>query len=157
MRFLPLFFDTSSGVFILVGSGEAALAKLRLLRAAGAYVRWFSCSIDVAEELSTSPGKGKLEISVGDPLKADLSDVVAIVSAAGELLDRHSPRARGANAFQSMSSTVRICRPSFFPPSSIAARWSSPSAPVELPRFWRSACVNGSKRCFPRGSASLPN
>jgi siroheme synthase (precorrin-2 oxidase/ferrochelatase) len=67
MRFLPLFFDTSSGVFILVGSSEAALAKLRLLRAAGAYVRWFSCSIDVAEELSTSPGKGQLEISVGDP------------------------------------------------------------------------------------------
>ena len=95
MRFLPLFFDTSSGVFILVGSGEAALAKLRLLRAAGAYVRWFSCSIDVAEELSTSPGKGQLEISVGDPLKADLSDVVAIVSAAGDLLDRHiAARAR---------------------------------------------------------------
>ena len=95
MRFLPLFFDTCSGVFILGGSGEAALAKLRLLRAAGAYVRWFSCSIDVAEELSTSPGKGKLEISVGDPLKADLSDVVAIVSAAGDLLDPHiAARAR---------------------------------------------------------------
>src|SRR3954470_5475703 len=31
MRFLPLFFDTSAGVFILVGSGEPALAKLRLL------------------------------------------------------------------------------------------------------------------------------
>jgi siroheme synthase-like protein len=95
MRFLPLFFDTSSGVFILVGSGEAALAKLRLLRAAGAYVRWFSCSIDVAEELSTSLGKGQLEISVGNPLKADLSDVVAIVSAAGDLLDHHiAARAR---------------------------------------------------------------
>ena len=95
MRFLPLFFDTSSGVFILVGSGEAALAKLRLLRAAGAHVRWFSCSIDVAEELSTSPGKEQLEISVGDPLKADLSDVVAIVSAAGDLLDHHiAARAR---------------------------------------------------------------
>ncbi len=88
MRFLPLFFDTSAGVFILVGSGEPALAKLRLLRAAGAHVRWFSCNVDVAEELSTSPGQGKLEISFGDPLKADLSDVVAIVSAAGELLDR---------------------------------------------------------------------
>src|SRR6476646_9005026 len=95
MRYLPLFFDPSAGVFILVGSGEPALAKLRLLRAAGAHVRWFSCSIDVAEELSTSPGKGQLEISVGDPLKADLSDVVAIVSAAGDLLDHHiAARAR---------------------------------------------------------------
>src|SRR3954469_615796 len=95
MRFLPLFFDTSAGVFILVGSGEPALAKLRLLRAAGAHVRWFSRSVDVAEELATSPGQGQLEISFGDPLKADLSDVVAIVSAAGELLDRQiAARAR---------------------------------------------------------------
>ena len=95
MRFLPLFFDTSAGVFILVGSGEPALAKLRLLRAAGAHVRWFSCSADVAEELSTSAGQGQLEISVGDPLKADLSDVVAIVSAAGDLTDHHiAARAR---------------------------------------------------------------
>ena len=95
MRFLPLFFDTSAGVFMLVGSGEPALAKLRLLRATGAHVRWFSCNVDVAEELATSPGQGQLEISFGDPLKADLSDVVAIVSAAGELLDRQiAARAR---------------------------------------------------------------
>src|SRR6476620_6950046 len=95
MRFLPLFFDTSAGVFILVGSGEPALAKLRLLRAAGAHVRWFSRNVDVAEELATSPGQAQLEISFGDPLKADLSDVVAIVSAAGELLDRQiAARAR---------------------------------------------------------------
>src|SRR4249919_3692391 len=95
MRFLPLFFDTSAGVFILVGSGEPALAKLRLLRATGAHVRWVSSNVDVAEELATSPGQGQLEISFGDPLKADLSDVVAIVSAAGELLDRQiAARAR---------------------------------------------------------------
>jgi len=86
----------SAGVFILVGSGEPALAKLRLLRAAGAHVRWFSRSVDVAEELSTSPGQGQLEISFGDPLKADLSDVVAIVSAAGELLDRQIAALRAA-------------------------------------------------------------
>src|SRR5713101_842119 len=87
MRFLPVFFDTSAGVFILVGSGEPALGKLRLLRAAGAHVRWFSCDADVAEEVLTLPGEGRLEISVGDPLEADLSDVVAIVSAAGPALD----------------------------------------------------------------------
>ncbi len=87
MRFLPVFFDTSAGVFLLVGSGEPALGKLRLLRAAGAHVRWFSCDADVAEEVLTLPGEGRLEISVGDPLEADLSDVVAIVSAAGPALD----------------------------------------------------------------------
>ena len=38
MRFLPLFLDTAAGAVILVGSGEPALGKLRLLRAAGAHV-----------------------------------------------------------------------------------------------------------------------
>jgi uroporphyrin-III C-methyltransferase/precorrin-2 dehydrogenase/sirohydrochlorin ferrochelatase len=87
MRFLPVFLDTAAGVFILVGSGEPALAKLRLLRAAGAHVRWFSRDADVAEQVVTLPGEGRLEISLGDPLKADLSDAVAIVSAAGDALD----------------------------------------------------------------------
>ncbi|MGA7487692.1 MAG: NAD(P)-dependent oxidoreductase, partial [Xanthobacteraceae bacterium] len=83
MRFLPVFLDGAVGVFVLVGSGEAALGKLRLLRAAGAHVRWFSCKADVAEEELTLPGRGRLEVSAGDPLRADLSDAVANVSAAG--------------------------------------------------------------------------
>jgi uroporphyrin-III C-methyltransferase / precorrin-2 dehydrogenase / sirohydrochlorin ferrochelatase len=96
MRFLPVFYDTSAGVIVLVGSGEAALGKLRLLRAAGAHVRWLPGSADVAEEVLTlPPGDGRLEISVGDPLKADLSDVVAIVASAGnDLDDRIAARAR---------------------------------------------------------------
>src|SRR5262245_64151982 len=87
MRFLPLFLDSAAGVFILVGSGEPALGKLRLLRAAGAHVRWFSRDIDIAEEFLTLPGRGRVEISFGDPLGADLSDVVAVVSAAGDPID----------------------------------------------------------------------
>jgi uroporphyrin-III C-methyltransferase / precorrin-2 dehydrogenase / sirohydrochlorin ferrochelatase len=87
MRFLPVFLDTSSGLVIVVGSGEPARGKLRLLRAAGAHVRWFSRDVDVAEEMLTLSGPGRLEISFGDPLKADLADAVAIVSAAGDALD----------------------------------------------------------------------
>src|SRR3979409_697734 len=87
MRFLPLFFDSSAGVFILFGSGEPALGKLRLLRAAGAHVRWFSRDADVAEQVLTLPGEGRLEVSLGDPLAADLSAGVAIFSAAGDPLD----------------------------------------------------------------------
>src|SRR5262245_8690267 len=87
MRFLPLFLDTAAGVIVLVGSGEPALGKLRLLRAAGAHVRWFARGTDIAEEFLALPGQGRLEISVGDPLKTDLSDVVAIVSAAGDPTD----------------------------------------------------------------------
>jgi uroporphyrin-III C-methyltransferase / precorrin-2 dehydrogenase / sirohydrochlorin ferrochelatase len=87
MRFLPLFLDTAAGVFVLVGSGEPALGKLRLLRAAGAHVRWFPRDTDIAEEFLSLPGRGRLEISVGDPLRADLSDVAAVVSAAGDPID----------------------------------------------------------------------
>jgi uroporphyrin-III C-methyltransferase/precorrin-2 dehydrogenase/sirohydrochlorin ferrochelatase len=87
VRFLPLFLDPSAGVFVLVGSGEAALGKLRLLRAAGAHVRWFSRDADVAEEFLTLPGRGRLELSVGDPLRADWRDVAAVVSAAGDPID----------------------------------------------------------------------
>ena len=87
MRFLPVFLDTCAGVVILVGSGESARGKLRLLRAAGAHVRWFSRDVDVAEEMLTLSGPGRLEISFGDPLKADLSDAVVVVSAVGDGLD----------------------------------------------------------------------
>ena len=87
MRFLPVFLEASAGVFVLVGSGDAAVAKLRLLRAAGAHVRWFPRSADVAEEVLTQSGGGRLEISLGDPLSADLSDAAAIVSAAGPVVD----------------------------------------------------------------------
>jgi uroporphyrin-III C-methyltransferase / precorrin-2 dehydrogenase / sirohydrochlorin ferrochelatase len=87
MRFLPVFLDACAGVVILVGSGEPARGKLRLLRAAGAHVRWFSRDVDVAEEMLTLSGRGRLEISFGDPLKADWADAVAVVSAAGDALD----------------------------------------------------------------------
>src|SRR5262249_44045552 len=87
MRFLPVFLDAAAGVVIVVGSGEPALGKLRLLRAAGAHVRWFSRDADVAEAMLTLSGPGRLEISFGEPLKGRLSDAVAVVSAAGDALD----------------------------------------------------------------------
>src|SRR5207248_4126636 len=71
MRFFPVFVDLASGTVALVGSGPAALNKLRLLRAAGANVRWYSSSADVAEEvLLASPPSGQLELSFADPLQA---------------------------------------------------------------------------------------
>src|SRR6266446_6859566 len=87
MRFLPVFLDTAAGVVVVVGSGEPALGKLRLLRAAGAHVRWFSRDADVAEEMLPPSAQGRLEISFGDPLKVDLSNALAVVSAAGDALD----------------------------------------------------------------------
>jgi uroporphyrin-III C-methyltransferase / precorrin-2 dehydrogenase / sirohydrochlorin ferrochelatase len=99
MRFLPVFLDLASGAVALVGSSPAALNKLRLLRAAGANVRWYSSSADVAEEvLLASPPTGRLELSFSDPLQADFSEFVAVVSAADGALDEGvATRARAHN------------------------------------------------------------
>jgi uroporphyrin-III C-methyltransferase / precorrin-2 dehydrogenase / sirohydrochlorin ferrochelatase len=88
MRFLPLFHDLSSGTVALVGTGALAFNKLRLLRAAGARVRWYTRDADVAEEVllaSTSPGQ--VEVAVSDPLHADFSQFVAVIAAMGGPLD----------------------------------------------------------------------
>src|SRR5215467_4010393 len=99
MRFLPVFLDLASGTVALIGSGPAALNKLRLLRAAGANVRWYSSSADVAEEvLLASPPSGRLELSFADPLQADVAEFVAVVSAVGGALDEGvAARARARN------------------------------------------------------------
>src|SRR6202011_1298527 len=64
MRHFPVFLDLAAGPVVLVGSGAAALAKLRLLRAANASVRW-SC----------------------DPDTVDLSDAMAVIAADGSAAD----------------------------------------------------------------------
>jgi uroporphyrin-III C-methyltransferase / precorrin-2 dehydrogenase / sirohydrochlorin ferrochelatase len=99
MRFLPVFLDLASGTVALVGSGPAALNKLRLLRAAGANVRWYSSSADVAEEvLLASTPSGRLEVSFADPLQVDYAEFVAVVSATGSALDEDvAARARARN------------------------------------------------------------
>lgn len=88
MRFLPVFLDLKSGTVALIGSGPAAVNKLRLLRSAGANVRWYSGDIDVAEEvlLANTP-PGLLELSFANPLQADFSEFIAVVAAAGGTLD----------------------------------------------------------------------
>jgi len=88
MLFLPLFLDVSAGTVALIGAGPAALNKLRLLRAAGADVRWYSQDVDVAEEMllaSTPPGR--LELSLSDPLRANFREFTMVVAATGTPLD----------------------------------------------------------------------
>jgi uroporphyrin-III C-methyltransferase/precorrin-2 dehydrogenase/sirohydrochlorin ferrochelatase len=60
MRHFPIFLDLAAGPVVLVGSGAAALAKLRLLHAANADVRWYR-----------------------DPEAVDLADALAVVVATG--------------------------------------------------------------------------
>ena len=44
MRYLPVFLDLQTGLVALVGQGELARAKLRVLVAAGARIRWYATS-----------------------------------------------------------------------------------------------------------------
>ena len=97
--FSPLFLDLSSATVAVIGGGAAARAKLRLLRSAGAQVRWYPGDVDVAEEvLLLSAPPGRLEVALSDPLAADFSDFVAVVAAAGGALDEQvAARARASN------------------------------------------------------------
>ena len=81
MRFLPVFLDLAAGPVLLVGAGELARAKLRVLSAAGAKVRWYATDGD--HDLSgLGPVEAdRVERAEGDPLAADLSGVIAIICA----------------------------------------------------------------------------
>src|SRR6185312_9007032 len=93
--YLPVFLDLQSGKVLLVGAGELARAKLRLLSAAGAQVRWYAT--DGNHELAgLSPEDiSRIEPVTGDPLSADLSGIVAILCAgAGDIGVAMSVRAK---------------------------------------------------------------
>ncbi|ARQ01936.1 siroheme synthase CysG [Pseudorhodoplanes sinuspersici] len=92
MRFLPLFFDLTTGPVILVGSGPQALAKLRILQAAGADIRWHVLSGDDIE------GADGAETKIGLPADEDFLGAVALVASAGKEIDeRLASRARSMN------------------------------------------------------------
>ena len=154
MRFLPVFLDLSSATVAVIGGGAAARAKLRLLRSAGAQVRWYAGDVDVAEEvLLLSAPPGRLEVALSDPLAADFSDFVAVVAAAGGALDEQiAARARASNVMINV-----VDRPDLstflVPAVSIAARWWSRSAPAGPRRCSRAACASVSRRCCRRASA----
>lgn len=95
MRFLPVFLDLQSGPVLLVGSGELALAKLRLLAAAGAQVRWYA-ALGQHDVSGLDPAQAaRVERATGDPLAADLAGVVAVFCAgAGDVGLAMSARAR---------------------------------------------------------------
>ena len=86
MRYLPVFLDLQTGPVLLVGTGELARAKLRVLVAAGARIRWFAISA-AHDVLGLEPAQlARIELAKGDPLAADLTGVVAIFCAgAGDI------------------------------------------------------------------------
>jgi uroporphyrin-III C-methyltransferase / precorrin-2 dehydrogenase / sirohydrochlorin ferrochelatase len=95
MRFLPVFLDLQTGPILLVGTGELARAKLRLLLAAGARIRWFATDGDHDVGGLSADDATRIERGEGDPLTADLRGVIAILCAgAGDIGVAMSARAK---------------------------------------------------------------
>ncbi len=97
MRYLPVFLDLQAGPVVLVGQGEFAQAKLRLLLSAGAQVRWFAT--DGAHDLSgfDAEAASRVERADGDPLTANLSNVIAVLCAgAGDIGALMAARAKAS-------------------------------------------------------------
>jgi uroporphyrin-III C-methyltransferase/precorrin-2 dehydrogenase/sirohydrochlorin ferrochelatase len=95
MRFLPVFLDLRTGPILLVGGGELARAKLRLLLSAGARVRWYATDGHRGMNGLDAPDAARIEHAEGDPLTADLSGLIAVLCAgAGELGPAMSARAK---------------------------------------------------------------
>jgi uroporphyrin-III C-methyltransferase / precorrin-2 dehydrogenase / sirohydrochlorin ferrochelatase len=95
MRFLPVFLDLQAGPVLLVGGGELARAKLRLLAAAGARIRWYASDGNHDVSGLDSADTARIELAQGDPLAADLSGVIAILCAgAGDIGPLMSARAK---------------------------------------------------------------
>ena len=95
MRFLPVFLDLQTGPVLLVGAGDLARAKLRLLAAAGARIRWHST--DGRYDVSGLPpaDAARIEFANGDPLTAELGGIIAILCAgAGDIGVAMSARAK---------------------------------------------------------------
>jgi uroporphyrin-III C-methyltransferase/precorrin-2 dehydrogenase/sirohydrochlorin ferrochelatase len=95
MRYLPVFLDLQTGLVALVGQGELARAKLRVLVAAGARIRWHAT--DGAHDVQgLEPAQlARIEFAKGDPLASDLTGVVAVFCAgAGDVGVAMSARAK---------------------------------------------------------------
>jgi uroporphyrin-III C-methyltransferase/precorrin-2 dehydrogenase/sirohydrochlorin ferrochelatase len=95
MRFLPVFLDLQAGPVLLVGAGDLARAKLRLLAAAGARVRWYVTEGDRDVSGLSDAETTRIEFADGDPLTCDLTGVIAILCAgAGDIGPAMSARAK---------------------------------------------------------------
>src|SRR5215470_17716519 len=81
MRYLPVFLDLQSGLVALVGQGELARAKLRVLIAAGARIRWYSTASEHDMQGLEPAELARIDFAKSDPLSADLTGVVAIFCA----------------------------------------------------------------------------
>src|SRR5215813_7640668 len=101
---------------VLIGTGDAAMAALWRLCAAGAHVRWYADSADVGEEavLAHALGGGRVELSFDDPLTASLDGTTAIVIAGdNNHRARLSERARASGVAVNFVGETGLAAPAF--------------------------------------------
>jgi uroporphyrin-III C-methyltransferase/precorrin-2 dehydrogenase/sirohydrochlorin ferrochelatase len=97
MKFLPVFLDLQAGSVLLVGGGELVRAKLRVLAAAGARIRWFATDGNHDAGGLDTDSVARIEFATGNPLTADLHGVIAVLCAgAGDVGVAMSVRAKAA-------------------------------------------------------------
>src|ERR1700761_4277842 len=95
MRYLPIFLDLQTGPVLLLGSGEMVRAKLRVLLAAEARIRWYATEGEHDAHGLEPAQLARIEFAKGDPLIADLTGVAAIFCAgAGDVGVAMSMRAK---------------------------------------------------------------
>ncbi|WP_322515969.1 siroheme synthase CysG [Rhodopseudomonas palustris] len=95
MRFLPVFLDLAAGPVVLVGAGEMARAKLRLLLSAGATIRWYVTDGDGDLAGLSEADRARVTSMTGEPAEADLSGAIALMCAgAGDLAAPLAAKAR---------------------------------------------------------------
>lgn len=97
MKWLPVFLDVRRGSVLLVGGGELARAKLRILSAAQAEVRWHATDGDYDLSGFDPEAATRTAFDMRDPATIDLGGVVAVLCAgAGEVGLAVAARARAA-------------------------------------------------------------
>jgi uroporphyrin-III C-methyltransferase/precorrin-2 dehydrogenase/sirohydrochlorin ferrochelatase len=102
MRYFPTFFDLRDKPCLVVGGGEAALGKIRLLLKAGAQVRVVADRVQA--DIEDLAAQGTLEIQRGGFVAGDLrGQTLAIVASGDDALD-----ARVAGAARSTGISVNV-------------------------------------------------
>jgi uroporphyrin-III C-methyltransferase/precorrin-2 dehydrogenase/sirohydrochlorin ferrochelatase len=96
MRFLPVCLDLRAGPILLLGEGELVRAKLRLLLAAGASIRWYATDGDRDTAGIAAEDATRIVHEHGDAMTADLTGVIAILCA-GAGAQGHALAARARN------------------------------------------------------------
>ena len=156
MRYFPLFADLAQAQVLVVGGGEQAAQKVRLLRKTAAHITVVAEA--VTDELRELGQQSAIWIVPRAFLPRDLDGQRLVYAATGDrAARRRRRRARRRCAASPSTSSMRprsppsSCRPSS---TAIPSPWrSARKAPHPC---WRARSSPCSRRCFPPISARLP-